>query len=265
MGLNEGTNATYIGISDGKISLRVKESTPGAIQIVNKESGKVSWMKYYRSITGYLTGIVNKPDKFNDKAYNWHLTIVDGDDTYIMQVRERSGYGRSLMKSLPNVDFNEKITFSPYVKVVDDKKRGTLYLQQRGENVDWFFTQEHPNGLPELEKRVDARGNVTYDDSVVLDFFLKYVESVIQPRIEAANRKRLGELPKEEPVTDGDDSTAWMEREHERQVAAIRTEQAATPVSQTPPARSFARTQSPRQTFSDGMPIPDDMPADLPF
>lgn len=38
MGLNEGTNATYIGISDGKISLRVKESTPGAIQIVNKES-----------------------------------------------------------------------------------------------------------------------------------------------------------------------------------------------------------------------------------
>ena len=163
MGLNEGTNATYIGISDGKISLRVKESTPGAIQIVNKESGKVSWMKYYRSITGYLAGIVNKPDKFNDKAYNWHLTIVDGDDTYIMQVRERSGYGRSLMKSLPNVDFNEKITFSPYVKVVDDKKRGTLYLQQRGENVDWYFTQEHPNGLPELEKRIDARGNVTYD------------------------------------------------------------------------------------------------------
>ncbi|MFQ8806183.1 MAG: hypothetical protein ACLR8Y_15315 [Alistipes indistinctus] len=105
-------------------------------------------MKYYRSITGYLAGIVNKPDKFNDKAYNWHLTIVDGDDTYIMQVRERSGYGRSLMKSLPNVDFNEKITFSPYVKVVDDKKRGTLYLQQRGENVDWYFTQEHRTDFP---------------------------------------------------------------------------------------------------------------------
>lgn len=264
MGLNEGTNATYIGISDGKISLRVKESTPGAIQIVNKESGKVSWMKYYRSITGYLTGIVNKPDKFNDKAYNWHLTIVDGDDTYIMQVRERSGYGRSLMKSLPNVDFNEKITFSPYVKVVDDKKRGTLYLQQRGENVDWYFTQEHPNGLPELEKRIDARGNVTYDDSAVLDFFLKYVENVIQPRIEAANRRRLGELPKEEPVTDGDDSTAWMEREHERQIAAIRTEQAASG-SQTSPVRPFMRNQSSPRTFSDGMPIPDDMPADLPF
>ena len=181
-----------------------------------------------------------------------------------MQVRERSGYGRSLMKSLPNVDFNEKITFSPYVKVVDDKKRGTLYLQQRGENVDWYFTQEHPNGLPELEKRIDARGNVTYDDSAVLDFFLKYVENVIQPRIEAANRRRLGELPKEEPVTDGDDSTAWMEREHERQVAAIRTEQAASG-SQTSPVRPFMRNQSSPRTFSDGMPIPDDMPADLPF
>jgi len=55
-----------------------------------------------------------------------------------------------------------------------------------------------------------------------------------------------------------------MEREHERQVAAIRTEQAASG-SQTSPVRPFMRNQSSPRTFSDGMPIPDDMPADLPF
>ena len=128
MGLNEGTSATYIGISDGKISLRVKEGTPGAVMVTSKESGKVSWIKYYRSISGYLTQIENRPDRFNERMYNWLLTIVDGEDTYILQIRESSGYARSLMKSLPNVDFSKKITFSPYVKIVDDKKRATLYL-----------------------------------------------------------------------------------------------------------------------------------------
>ena len=262
MGLNEGSNAMYIGISEGKISLRVKEGTPGAVQVVGKESGKISWVKYYRSITGYLTGLVNRQDKFNDKMYNWHLTIVDGNDTYIMQVREQSGYGRSLMKSLPNVDFNQKITFSPYLKVVEDKKRGTLYLQQRGENVDWYFTRENPHGLPELEKRIDGRGNITYDDSAVLNFFLNYVDNEILPRIEAANRKRLGELPTEEPITEEDDPTAWMEQEHARQVASVRAEHKSSG-NQSSDMNPYQRPPRSIATFSDGTPIPN--PDDLPF
>ena len=263
MGLNEGTNATYIGISDGKISLRVKEDTPGAIQIVSKDSGKVSWVKYYRSITGYLTGLINKQDKFDDKKYNWHLTIVDGNDTYILQVRESSGYGRSLMKSLPNVDFSKKITFSPYVKVVDDKKRGTLYLSQDGGNIDWYFTKDNPNGMPELIERVDARGNITYDDSAILDFFIKYVDTVILPRINEANRKRLGELPQDEPEIDNGDSAAWMEQEHARQVASLRAERDSA--NNNSSEKNPYQQQTPRlgRTFSDGMPISD--PDDLPF
>lgn len=266
MGLNEGTNATYIGISDGKVSLRVSEGTPGAVQIVNKESGKVSWIKYYRSITGYLTDLANKQDRFNDTMYNWHLTIVDGDDTYILQVRERSGYGRSLMKSLPNVDFTKKITFTPYVKGVDDKKRGTLYLSQDNENVDWYFTREEPHGMPELIQRTDARGNVVYDDSDILNFFLNYVKDVIQPRIREANRKRLGELPQGEPVMDEGDSAAWMEQEHARQVASLKSDKETALSDRSAVRQRFERNQTNSSpSFSDGMPIPDDMPADLPF
>lgn len=276
MGLNEGTSATYIGIRDGKIALRVKEGTPGAVMVTSKESGKVSWIKYYRSISGYLTQIENRPDRFNERMYNWLLTIVDGEDTYILQIRESSGYARSLMKSLPNVDFSKKITFSPYVKIVDDKKRATLYLSQDNVNVEWYYTQEHPNGLPELRKHIDSRGNTTYDDSAILDFFVKQVEEVISPRIAQANRQRLGELPAEEPLSEEEDMADYMAREHERQVEAARAAQ-ATPNAQPneldpyhgartrraytqPTARPTAAQP---QTFSDGTPVPTE--DDLPF
>ena len=256
MGLNEGISATYIGIRDGKIALRVKEGTPGAVMVTSKESGKVSWIKYYRSISGYLTQIENRPDRFNERMYNWLLTIVDGEDTYILQIRESSGYARSLMKSLPNVDFSKKITFSPYVKIVDDKKRATLYLSQDNVNVEWYYTQEHPNGLPELRKHIDSRGNTTYDDSAILDFFVKQVEEVISPRIAQANRQRLGE--------------------HERQVEAARAAQAAPnaqpneldPYHGARTRRAYTQptarpTAAQPQTFSDGTPVPTE--DDLPF
>lgn len=276
MGLNEGTSATYIGISDGKISLRVKEGTPGAVMVTSKESGKVSWIKYYRSISGYLTQIENRPDRFNERMYNWLLTIVDGEDTYILQIRESSGYARSLMKSLPNVDFSKKITFSPYVKIVDDKKRATLYLLQDNVNVEWYYTQEHPNGLPELRKHIDSRGNTTYDDSAILDFFVKQVEEVISPRIAQANRQRLGELPAEEPLSEEEDMADYMAREHERQVEAARAAQAvpnAQPNELDPyhgarTRRAYTQpaarpTVAQPQTFSDGTPVPTE--DDLPF
>lgn len=244
--------------------------------VTSKESGKVSWIKYYRSISGYLTQIENRPDRFNARMYNWLLTIVDSEDTYILQIRESSGYARSLMKSLPNVDFSKKITFSPYVKIVDDKKRATLYLSQDNVNVEWYYTQEHPNGLPELRKHIDSRGNTTYDDSAILDFFVKQVEEVISPRIAQANRQRLGELPAEEPLSEEEDMADYMAREHERQVEAARAAQ-ATPNAQpneldpyhgartrrayTQPA--VRPTAAQPQTFSDGTPVPTE--DDLPF
>lgn len=186
MGLNEGTNKTFIRISDGQIALSVNSDFPGATKVVNSDTGKVTWVKYYRSIDGYLTKLENKQNHFDKKSYNWVLTIEDEDKTYELSIKERSGYGRSLMNSLPNVDFTKRITFSPYLKVDGSNKKATLYLSQDNKNVEWFFTRENPNGLPELVAHTDARGNTTYDDSAIKDFYLKYVQDVIVPRIEKA-------------------------------------------------------------------------------
>jgi len=128
--------------------------------------------------------------------------------------------------------------------------------------VDWYFTRENPHGLPELEKRIDGRGNITYDDSAVLNFFLNYVDNEILPRIEAANRKRLGELPTEEPITEEDDPTAWMEQEHARQVASVRAEYESSG-NQSSDMNPYQRPPRSIATFSDGTPIPN--PDDLPF
>lgn len=186
MGLNEGTSKTFIRISNGQIALSVNSDFPGATQVVNRETGRVTWVKYYKSIDGYLTKLENKQDHFDEKSYNWVLTIEDGDKTYELSIKERSGYGRSLMNSLPNVDFAKRITFSPYLKVDGSKKKATLYLSQEGENVKWYFTRENPNGLPQLIAHVDGRGNTTYDDTAINDFYLKYAREVIVPRIEKA-------------------------------------------------------------------------------
>lgn len=190
MALSNRSPKTYLSLMGGKVVLKVKPDTEGAVPRVNKNNETV-YEKLYSDVTGFLTSLESKD---GDYGKQWVLTIEDGGTEYILQFPYSGGYAGSFFRALPNVDFSKQITFSPYSKTTVGengvaKTKSSLYLNQDGKSVQWFFTKEHPNGIPEMRK-VKVKGVEAWDDSEQLDFFEELLRTEITPKIEEAAKNR---------------------------------------------------------------------------
>ena len=113
-----------------------------------------------------------------DKADKWivygrgvlHLSVL-------IQTMRREGY--ELQVGQPQV----------IIKEIDGKKKTMLYLRHEGEqdNIQWHWTKENPQGLPEM-KKIRVKGTDVWDDTDRQDFFEAYLND--------AFIKKLGAQPK---------------------------------------------------------------------
>lgn len=164
-----------LGTSSSVVYLTIRE---GKIAIKNGD-------KYteHKNVTGLLTDVRIKEDgKFGPEL---HLSI-SGADSYQLQIKLDSGYGKSFLRAIPNADVTKPITFSPWYKVVDDKKKTALYLNQGGESVPWYFTKETPNGMPELVI-TKVKGKQVFDDFDQVEFLKKYLLNKVKPKLKKAS------------------------------------------------------------------------------
>jgi len=159
--LGTSSNVTYLTIKEGKIAL--------------KKDGNV---ELHDNVTGKLTDISVKEDgKYGAEI---HLTIV-GDKTYKLQMKLDSGNGCSFMKAVPNADLSKPIEFSPWFKIIDNKKKSALYLNQ-DVTIPWFFTRETPNGMPDPVKiRKGGKDEWDYYDQVA--FLKDYLLTKVKPKL----------------------------------------------------------------------------------
>lgn len=130
-------------------------------------------------IEGALTDISIDQDTYqNDTFDRLALTIDDGQDRYILQMRLDSGYGRAVASALPNADFSKWIKFTPTYK---DDKAG-MFLNHGRTPIKWLYTREHPNGLPPL-KEVIFKGKKSYDNTEQVAFFKDLLLNKIKPQL----------------------------------------------------------------------------------
>lgn len=178
MGLENRESGNYITIYNGKLSTRVAEGTPGAMQRVNK-LGKTVFEKFYDSFTGKLVGI-----KTQDSPYgkNWMFSFKDKAEVYHLQLPYSNSYAKAFLKMLPNINLAEEMQVSPSVKEVDGKSKSSLFVKQAGEWVKQAYTKEVPNGLPQM-KQVMIKGQQVWDDSEQLAFLEKMVQDQVLPKL----------------------------------------------------------------------------------
>jgi len=213
MGLQNNTPRTYVSIVDGKITLRAKQDTPGALERTTKEGNKVYELRY-DSLSGYLTNIATRDGKFGKE---WILSITDGSAVYQLSMHYRGGNARGFLYSLPNVDFNLPIKFTPWSKEVKNEagefvKKSALYLSQIKDSqevqVPWRFTKEDPQGLPELQE-VMFQGKTALDDTERMEWLHRLVFDHIIEDVNLANAKRAGGI-----VTHDEEVEVIPEMEH---------------------------------------------------
>lgn len=184
MGLEQNSNKIYLSVADGKIIQRVQEGSEGAISRATKE-GKIVYELKHSAISGIISNIAVVEKEFaGKKLKQWNIDIEDVGLTYQLQLQYSSGYSTSFLKALlnPVLDFGAPIRIAPWMKVVNDKKKTSIYIQQHGEDVPWFFTRENPNGLPEM-KQIKVKGDMVWDDFDMMQFLEANVKAKISPQL----------------------------------------------------------------------------------
>lgn len=194
MGAVLQTNAIYLTISNGQLCRRFQSPTKTSKERVNKK-GTTVHEEFYKGWKGRITGIAVQEHKEFGKF--WNVTIADEQGEAIIQMNYSSGYSAAFLKTLPNIDLNSDIVFSPSMKIEGDKKKATVFITQHGKPVKWAYTKDDPNGLPQLVKQ-KVKGKVVWDDSEICEFLEKMVMTEIVPKLGKGAKEVDVPLPDED-------------------------------------------------------------------
>lgn len=201
MAAGQSSNAIFYGISNGKIVRQFQNKTQSSVERINK-NGKTVHEEHYDFLDGTITDITTKENEYG----KFWVVILRDDETgenQNLQFNFSSGYANGFLKALPNVDLSQKVKLSPSAKKEGDKTKTTIFINQGGSAIKWYFTKDNPNGLPSL-KKVKIKGKETWDDSEAMEFLENMVETEIRPKLGKTPTVVTGE-----PVTvDEDDSDA---------------------------------------------------------
>ena len=172
MGLNKNNNnGKFLGITNGKISLRVPEGTEGAVERETK-NGDTVYEEYFDSVSGYIVGGGVERKKIGDNTIEQvTVKIKDSDgDHFTLNIPWASRVRDSFIKVLPNLDVSKQVEIVVFPsKNAKDKGRPVLIVKQDGSKVDWAYSRTEPNGLPQPTKRT-VKGIETWDFSIVEDW-----------------------------------------------------------------------------------------------
>lgn len=196
MALGQNNNAIFLNIADGKIIRRFQNATKDSRERVlakGPNAGKTVHEEVYSFVEGMITDIQTKDSEYGK---SWLITIEDGDK-YILQMDYSSGYSSAFLKALPNVDLTSKVKLSPKMTIEGDKKKTTLFINQHGAAAKHFYTKDNPNGLPPMVQK-KVKGKMQWDDSEMMEFFEKMVNTQILPKLKGVAAAVDDEDDKEE-------------------------------------------------------------------
>lgn len=187
MALGNSTNKIYLSISDGKVVRRVVEGAEKA-EPRTKKDGTIVWEQRYSFISGHLKSISISEKSFaGQEMKDWVFELEDMGEAYTLQIMYDSRYATSLLFALcnPVVDFSKPITISPWMKVIDAKKKTACYLKQgegKDNNIEWYFTKDNQHGMPELVQ-TKFKGKDVWDSYDRMQFLEKFINDNVKPKL----------------------------------------------------------------------------------
>lgn len=144
MGLGESSSTLFLNVGYGRLRKKCKAETPGAVERKTKD-GESTWALEYRYVEGILDSVF--PREHEEFGRSWVVRILDGKESYSIQISEDSRYANDFLKRLPNLRKNQVIKIMPY-DFTDDKGKRKVGLkitgpgEERIENYYQEFIQE---------------------------------------------------------------------------------------------------------------------------
>ena len=155
MALGTRESKQYITIlGDGTLRTPVPEGTENAVTREYETSDGKKGTKtelVFANITGMITNIEVFDGKF---GMTLNVSLMDGDETYILSIGVDSSFGEDFMKKLPNIDLTKEVYMAPYSFTDDNgKSQKGISIQQDAEKI--------PNYYWDVAKKTSANGYPT--------------------------------------------------------------------------------------------------------
>lgn len=191
----------YLSVINNKIAEKIGDTTDKAGALLNMPEGANNCReffddegKYVKTIYEYITDTISGvliDIKYDDKGEFgavWKLIISDHENTYQLQIPEKSSRAVQLWKKFKSLDPTIPIKFKPYGK---KKEYSGWNILQNNEEVPWFITPERPDGYPPLPEGLAGKDYDKYtsdekDEYKIMQtqrrkFFRKYVFDELLP------------------------------------------------------------------------------------
>lgn len=198
MGAGTATSTVYYNISNGKIVRQFPNKTATSVERVNKNMRTVH-EEFYDYLDGYLVDLFSRE---TDYGKYWIVVLQDQKSgaKQHLQLPFSSGYAMGFLKALPNADITKPLKVIPHARKEGDKTKATIFLNQAEKSLKWYYTKDHPNGLPPLRK-MKVKGKEVWDDTSVMEFLEKMVQKQILPKLLKRSNVPFGN---EESLVPGD-------------------------------------------------------------
>lgn len=191
MGLgNDNGRFTYLNISKGKIA-------------VKKEGVVHLW----GHVEGWLKDIQIKDSEYQGKKFKQlGLLLDDGTESYLLQMKLNSGYGRAFCNMILNANLKLPIRIKPqYTEVPGENKTSGMIIDQDGVCVKWYYKNSDPKDRPPVEE-VEVNGEIVPDNTKQQKFFIDLLLNRVRPTLDAAALEQKPEvIPIAEEVPAGAD------------------------------------------------------------
>lgn len=150
------SNIIYLSIYEGMLCQRRATETPGFARYESKSpktKGKVSWVREFDHINGFITGFERKEKETlaKDKFYVAQITFNHPETTQraILEVPIKSEFVARFASCVENMDLKKPVWMRSFL---DKTGHTAVMFKQEDAKVEQKYTQEHPNGLPAWEK-----------------------------------------------------------------------------------------------------------------
>jgi len=177
MALGIKTNATYLNVRNGKLYRYSKTKEEGTTTILNKK-GEEKYYYIYDYIEGYITKMSTRTENLMgiDKLF-LSIQFVDGTETYYINMDVDSKYFENFCSIIPNANLSRPLRMVPTQKEVDGKMKSGLLLIQDSQVLKWFYTNDNPQGRPEVDVTLNKKGEVVdYDREARNKFYFDLLQ-----------------------------------------------------------------------------------------
>jgi len=132
---------------------------------------------FYDEMKGQIISYYIKENEYNGQKFEECIfTIMCESEKYLLSFRVDSSYFRIFCNYLPNLDLNENVLIKVKMDIIQNKKKGAIFVKQFEKWIKAFYVKDNMKDYPG-PKIIDLGQKVIYDNTDQINYWKAYLSN----------------------------------------------------------------------------------------